>query len=95
VTLGRGRDPASAGYIGPLLAWPRPRPGAVRSLGEIAYGAYRDLLATRGQPAPEWRALDQHHRAALEAAGTAVRAALARAVPDHLPPSVEARRARP
>ncbi len=92
MTLGRG---TGVRHHTVLLDLPRPAPAPVRSLGEIAYGAYRDLLAARGQPAPEWRALDTHHRAALEAAGTAVRLALARAVPVHLPPSVEARRARP
>lgn len=93
MTLRRGRD--SAGPIGPIMSLPRPRPARITSLGEVAYTAYRSALAARGQPAPEWSALDHHHRSALEAAGTAVRAALARSVPEHLTPSQEDRRARP
>lgn len=91
MTLGRGRD--SDGPIGPLMSLPRPTPARIRTLGEIAYTAYRAALADRGQLAPDWPALDTHHRAALEAAGNAVRAALTHAVP--IPSTKEPRRARP
>ncbi len=91
MTLGRG---TGARHHTAVLDLPRPAPAPIRTLGEIAYGAYRMALAARGQPAPEWAALDSHHRAALEAAGSAVQHSLARVI-TYLPPSLEARRARP
>ncbi len=79
MTLGRGHGTPGPAMLDPVVDPVPPRPRPLQTIGEIAYAAFRSTLAARGQPAPEWHQLDPHHRAAMEAAGTAVRRALARA----------------